>query len=308
MRNTFAENLVKLAEKDKSIYLLVGDLGFSVFEDFIKKFPDRFFDCGVAEQNMISLAAGLSLEGKKPYVYSMVPFATMRCFEQIRNDICYPNLNVKIVGMGTGFCYGTQDFTHYGIEDVSILRVLPNMSILCPADPLEMRDLTRQSYERKGPVYIRLAKSKKLFHKSQDKILFGKPFVFKEGKDGVVITSGPYLETAINVAEKLEIKGLNLKIISIHTIKPIDEKTLLKEIQGQKFIFTIEEHSVAGGLSSAVAEILFKNNASNVILKFLGVPADFKNKVGTRAYLRKYFGIDEDSVYKTIIKTIKNEK
>jgi len=309
MRRTFIETLIELAKKDKSIYLLTGDLGFSAFENFAQKFPERFINCGVAEQNMMGVAAGLALEGKKPYVYSIVPFATMRCLEQIRNDICYQNLDVKIIGMGAGFSYGTEDFTHHAIEDVSVLKSFPNLIILSPADLIETKKLMLQSYLKKQPAYIRLDKSNKILHNNESKIKIGAPFVFKEGKDAVLITTGACLETGINVAEKLENKGKSIKVISIHTIKPIDEKALVKELQGQKIVFTLEEHSVIGGLGSSVAEILLKNNIQNIIFKELGVPSDYKNIAGTRNYLKKRYGIDEAGVYKKIISALKlNEK
>ena len=159
MRTAFVNTLIELAEKDENIYLLTGDLGFSVLEGFIQKFPERFINCGVAEQNMMGVAAGLALSGKKPYVYSIIPFVTMRCFEQVRNDICYQNLDVKIVGVGSGLAYGFLGATHHAIEDIAILRVLPNMTILSPGDPTEARELTLKSYQTKNPTYLRLNKS-----------------------------------------------------------------------------------------------------------------------------------------------------
>lgn len=309
MRKTFIETLINLAETDENIYLLTGDLGFSVFKGFAEKFPKRFINCGIAEQNMMGVAAGLAIEGKKPYVYSIVPFVTMRCLEQIRNDICYQNLNVKIIGMGAGFSYGAEDFTHYAIEDISVLKSLPNLILLSPSDLVETKELVLQSYLKKQPTYIRLNKTGEIIHSSRPKIIIGKPLVFKDGKSAVLITTGVCLEIGAGVAKKLEDKGFSLKVISMHTIKPIDEKLLVKEIQGHKVVFTLEEHSVVGGLGSSVAEILLENNVKNIIFKKLGVPGDYKNIVGGQSYLKKYYGIDEVSVYKEIIGAIKtNEK
>lgn len=310
MRKTFIETLINLAEIDKNIYLLTGDLGFSVFEGFAGRFPERFINCGVAEQNMMGVAAGLAMEGKKPYVYSIVPFVTMRCLEQIRNDICYQNLNVKIIGMGAGFSYGAADFTHYAIEDLSVLKSLPNLILLSPADLIETKELVLQSYFKKQPAYIRLGKSGRAIHNGSSKIIMGKPFVFRNGKNAnaVLITTGACLEIGINVAKKLENEGFSLKVISMHTIKPIDEKSLVKEMQGQKIIFTLEEHSVVGGLGSSVAEILLKNNIQNIAFEKLGVPSDYKNIVGGQSYLKKHYGIDEGSVYKKIISAIKADE
>ena len=301
MRKKFIETLIKLAKKDKDIYLLTGDLGFSLFEEFAKKFPERFIDCGVAEQNMAGLAAGLALEGKKPYIYSIIPFITFRCLEQIRNDICYQNLNVKIVGVGAGFSYGAEDFTHYAIEDISALRSFPNIIILSPADPIETKELILQSYLKKQPAYIRLDKSDEITHDLNAKIIIGKPFVFKYGADGVIITTGVCLKTGINVAKIVkENNGTDLKVISLHTLKPIDEKSLIKEIKGLKKVFTLEEHSVIGGLGSAVNEILLKHNVKNIFVKNIGVADNYKNIVGNQLYQKKYHKIDETEVYKII--------
>ncbi len=211
--------------------------------------------------------------------------------------------------MGAGFSYGADDFTHYAIEDLSILKSLPNLMLLSPADLIETKELVLQSYSKKQPTYIRLDKSGKMMHNGRSKIIIGKPFVFKDGKNAVLITTGTCLEIGISVAKKLESEGFSLKIISMHTIKPIDEKLLVKETQGQKIVFTLEEHSVAGGLGSSVAEILLENHIKNITFEKLGVPDDHKNIIGKQSYLKKHYGIDEAIVYRKIFNAIKtNEK
>ncbi|TSC95182.1 MAG: transketolase [Parcubacteria group bacterium Licking1014_1] len=305
MKKEFIDTLIKLAEKDKNIYLLTGDLGFSFFEEFAKKFPQRFINCGVAEQNMMGVAAGLALGGKKVYVYSIIPFVTFRCLEQIRNDVCYQNLDVKIIGAGTGFSYGSHGATHFAIEDIAALRVLPNMTILSPADPTEMKQLVLQSYKIKSPTYIRFEKNTKDLHSHKDKITLGKPSVFKNGKDGLIITTGASLETGINVVKKLSDKKYNFKLISLHTLKPIDEKILVKEMANIKFIFTLEENRIIGGLGSAVGEILLRHNISNVTFKNMGISDKYSPVIGKQEYLRKYYKIDEDSVYKKILNALR---
>lgn len=308
MRTTFIKTLMKLAQKDKNIYLLNGDLGFSVLEEFEKKFPKRYINCGVAEQNMMGVAAGLAMEGKKVYVYSIIPFVTFRCFEQIRNDICYHNLDIKIIGTGTGMVYGILGPTHFGIEDISVLRVLPNMTILSPSDPTEMEQLMEQSCKTKGPAYIRLDKSDRDLHILEKKVVLGKPSVIKKGKDGVVISAGSYAGTAMNAASKLEEQGLNLKVISLHTLKPVDEKSLLKEIKGYKNIFTAEEHRLMGGLGSIVAEILLKNGVKNVNLNTIGIEDIYSPVVGKQDYMRKYYKVDQDAVAKKILDSLTDRK
>ncbi len=302
MRKAFIKTLEKLAEKDKNIYLLTGDLGFSVFENFAKKFPDRFINCGLIEQTMMGIASGLALEGKKPYVYSIIPFATMRCFEQVRNDICYPNLNVKIIGMGAGFSYGPHDFTHYGIEDISILNALPNLVLLSPANPEETEKLMLKSYANKKSTYMRMDKSGNTTHQKIKKISIGKPVVYKNGKKIALITTGTCLEVALGVSNLAERDNLDFKIIHMHTLKPVDEKFLIKELKNIKKIITLEEHSIMGGLGSIVNQILVKNGIKNKIIKNLGVADKFKNISGSKSFLKSYHKIDEKGVYKAILK------
>ncbi len=305
MRKTFIDTLAKLARKDKDIFLLTGDLGFSVFEDFAKEFPDRFINCGVMEQSMISIAAGLALSKKKPYVYSIIPFATMRPFEQIRNDICYQNLNVKIIGIGAGFAYGALGFTHYAIEDIAILKSLPNMTIISPADSKETEQLTLQSYKKVGPTYMRLLKPETVLIGPHIKTILSKLSVIYNGKDGVIITTGAMLETGIHVLEKLKKAGYSLKLISMHTLKPVDEKSFAKEMRNQKHIFTIEEHRISGGLGSIVAELLFKYNLNSATLKTFGVDETYSGTTGHQHYLAQEHHLDVGSIYKDIIKHYK---
>lgn len=302
MRETFIKELIKLAEKDKSIYLLTGDLGFSVLEKFIEKFPNRFFNCGVAEQNMMGVAAGLALSGKKSYVYSIIPFVTLRCLEQIRNDVCYQNLDVKIIGVGSGLAYGSLGATHHAIEDLAILRVLPNMTILCPADPVETRELILKSYQTKNPTYLRLNKSgEKILYQKKPEIEIGKPSVLKEGKDGVIIATGILVNLSLEIVEKLKERGYNFKLISLHTLKPIDKKALFEELIGKRLILTLEEHNIIGGLGSALAEILAESDFKGKF-KRIAIPDQYSPVTGETGYLREYFGLVNDKIVEEILK------
>lgn len=307
MRKTFIDTLIELAKKDESIYLINGDLGFSFLEAFEKQFPKRYINCGVAEQNMMGIAAGLAMEGKKVYVYSIIPFAIFRCFEQLRNDIAYHNLDVKVVAAGAGFAYGTHGATHFAIEDIGVVRLLPNISILSPADPLEMKQLVLQSYASKSPAYIRLDKNSSALHQPKDKILMGKPSVIYDGNDGVIITTGTYLETMMAVCKKLESKNYRLKLISLHTIKPINEKALLKEIKGQKHIFVAEEHKVTGGIGTIIGEILLKQGITNITFSSFGAKTEHTTTIGKQDYMKALHGIDESSIYKKIINILSHE-
>ncbi len=304
MRSAFIETLIELAQKDKKIFLLCGDLGYSVLEPFAKNFPDRFINCGIAEQNMMGLAAGLALSGKKPYVYSIVPFATMRCFEQIRNDVCYQNLNVKIIGMGGGFTYGPLGATHQALEDVAVLRALPNMNIFCPADPVETKALVLQSYLNKKPAYFRLSRKGLFLHKETDRIKISQPAVLKKGKDGLIVASGLQAGFCLEVAQFLKKQGKDFKVISLHTLKPILKAPLLKEMKGINNIFTVEEHSVIGGLGAAVAEILAESDWQGKF-RILGVPDEYPNCAGSVDYLRKKYSLDKEMIIKKILKETK---
>jgi transketolase len=284
MRNIFIDTLIELAEKDKDIYLLTGDLGFPNFFQFAEKFPDRFINCGVAEQNMVGVAAGLALEGKKPYVYSIAPFLSLRCTEQIRNDICYQNLNVKLIGAGEGFCYGELGSTHYATEDIGVLRALPEIMILSPADPNQLRELLLKSYQIEKPAYIRIARSgEKNLTESKLNLEIGKPLVLKQGSQGVIICTG-------TIVQKLA-EAENYKLIYLHTIKPIDKKALLSEIGSFLKVVTVEEHNITGGLGSAVAEIIAESDWKGEF-KRIGVPDKFADKVGSRDYFLKKYNIN----------------
>ena len=292
MKKAFIKTLTELAEKDESVYLLTGDLGFAVFEDFAKKFPKRFINCGVAEQNMIGVAAGLALSEKKVYVYSIVPFVTMRCFEQIRNDICYQNLDVKIIGIGRGFAYGDLGATHYAIEDIAVLRSLPNITILCPADLAGTRELILKSYQTRKPTYIRLGRSvEKIVYSVKPQLEIGEPSVIKNGEDGVIIATGDQVGVCLEATKELGNSGYNLKLLDLHTLKPINKELLLKKIGKIKKVFSIEEHNIIGGLGSAVAEILAEANWQGHF-KRLGVPDEYPSETGSPGYLRKKYQLD----------------
>ncbi|MSU54602.1 MAG: 1-deoxy-D-xylulose-5-phosphate synthase [Candidatus Staskawiczbacteria bacterium] len=301
MRKTLVETLTILARQDKDIFLITGDLGFSVFENFAQEFPDRFINCGIMEQSMMSIAAGMALSGKKPYVYSIIPFATMRPFEQIRNDICYQNLDVKIIGIGAGFAYGALGSTHYAIEDIAILRSLPNITIVSPADSIETKALILQLHKKRGAAYIRINKPETTLVPIGVKTILSKPSVIQDGKDGIIITTGERLETGIAVAEKLKNKGLHMKLISMHTLKPVDEKAFAKEVKNQKYLYTIEEHRMAGGLASIVAEMICRQNLVRINVKNFGVDNTYPGITSHQHSLAKHHGIDADHIYKKII-------
>jgi transketolase len=301
MRTAFINTLFEMAKLNKQIMLLTGDLGFSVFEMFNDALPRQYINMGIAEQNMTGVAAGLAIEGKIPLIYSIVPFATMRNFEQIRNDICYQNLNVKIVGVGAGFSYGPYGHTHHGLEVIGILRILDYLTILAPGDPIEVKFATKAMLEHKGPVYLRLGKAGEPTVHTKKTIPFkiGKGILIEEGRDLTIIATSISLFRAFEVVNRLKKKGLSVRFVSMPSIKPLDEKIILDCAKKTTALFTIEEHSIIGGLGSAVAEILSESSA-NVLFKRIAVPDRFSSVIGDQEYMRENAGLSLEKILKTI--------
>jgi len=285
MRKAFIKALGEIVAKDKNVMLLTGDLGFSVFEEFAANFPDQYLNCGVAEQNMVGVAAGLALSGKKIFVYSIIPFATMRPFEQIRNDVCMHNLNVKIIGVGGGYSYGHLGTTHHPIEDIAIMKVLPNMKVFVPADPTETEFVVQAVAKDSGPAYIRLGKSKEEnLHNAPFDMKIGKANVLREGDTLTIIGAGPILRNAIQAADILDKSNISCRVVSLITVKPLDKEQVIKSAKIGPVV-TIEEHSVIGGIGDSVAAVLAEENLNNGFKK-MGVEDRFMTIVGDQDYLR----------------------
>lgn len=285
MRNAFIRSLIELARRNPRIFLLVGDLGYSVVEPFQNEFPDRFLNVGVAEQNLTGIAAGLALSGNIVFTYSIANFPTLRCLEQIRNDLCYHRANVKIVAVGSGVGYGPSGVTHHGTEDVAVLRALPGMALFSPADPVETALATRGAAEWPGPCYLRLGKSgEPAIHQEPPEFRIGWPIQLRNGRDVVILATGPVARNALLAAEKLEKTGIAAGMYSVHTIKPLKEEFLLELSRQTPLLVTVEEHSATGGLGSAVAEILAEMSGTRPTLKRLALPDGFQ-PVGSHEFL-----------------------
>jgi len=299
MRDIFIKELIKLAEKDPNITLITGDLGFGVFEEYIKKLPKQFLNAGVAEQNMTMIASGMALEGKKVFTYSIGNFPTLRCLEQIRNDVCYHNLNVKIVSIGGGFSYGSLGMSHHSTEDLSIMRALPNMVVLAPGSLEEVRQATRKIVNLKGPAYLRLDKS---FSKNKLSSAFkiGKADMVFDGDDLTMICSGGILEEAIKAVSLLKEEGIYPRLLSMHTVKPLDKKALKNAVKDTNKIITIEENNLCGGLGSAVTEYLLDEGLIPKTFKRIAINDVYSNIVGDQNFLRKKYSIDSQSIFKKI--------
>lgn len=291
MRSTFIQTLIELAEKDERIFLLTPDMGYSVLELFREKFPDRFLNTGIAEQNTIGVAAGLAKSGKIVYVYSIIPFVTMRCFEQVRIDLGYNNTRVRLVGIGAGLTYGPLGPTHHAYEDIAIMRAIPNMKVICPGDPLEVRKLIEETYSYEGPMYIRLGKNgEPIINKDETKIKFGKAIEITDGDRLALITTSNMLETGYRWFNEWKIEGINVKLISMPTIKPFDNEFIEKLIKEKIPIITLEEHSIIGGLGSAVSEIIAESG-NRVNFRRIGLRDEFSHYVGGHEFQRRKYGL-----------------
>ena len=301
MRTAFIRTLTELAAKDRRVCLIVGDLGYSVIEEFAERFPDQFLNAGVAEQDMIGIAAGMSMTGRVVFTYSIGNFGTLRCLEQIRNDVCYHNANVKVVSVGGGLAYGNLGVTHHASEDVAILRALPNMTVVAPGDPVEAGLATRALVEQDGPAYLRLGKAgEPVVHQDEPRYELGRAITLRDGGDLTLIASGSMLATTAAVAEQIAAKGLSVRVLSMHTIKPLDREAVVAAATQTKLVFTLEEHSVEGGLGGAVAEVLAELEPGHAPLKRIGLRPEFNKVVGDQKYLKALHGLDEEGVMKTI--------
>jgi len=305
MRAAFADEIEKLASEDRRIVLLSGDIGNRMFDTFKDKFPDSFYNCGVAEANMTGMAAGMALCGLRPVTYTITAFNTARVLEQIRLDVCYQNLPVIIVGVGGGLSYASLNATHHALEDIAFLRVLPNMTVICPGDAWEVRAAIKAAIKINGPVYIRMGKKgEPLVHKSLPNLKIGEGLLVKEGSDICILNSGCLLPTAIQVAEDLQEKGISTQVVSMHTVKPLDETLLKKTFNKFSHVFTLEEHSILGGFGGSVAEWLSDNQGLKANLKRLGTRDEFMTEAGEQDHARKFFGISRESILKEILKEV----
>lgn len=302
MRAAFAAVLEKIARHDNRVFLLTADLGFGLFDRFREAFPNRFINVGVAEANMIGVAAGLALSGKNVYCYSIVPFLIMRCLEQIRIDLCYQNLNVKLAGSGGGLSYGLEGVTHHAIEDLSIMRSLPNMTVVAPGDKLEAEAVTYESASHVGPLFLRLSKGQSLpVHEKMPKFKIGKGIVLKRGNCVSIIATGNMLATGKIVSDRLLRGGVSTTFVSMHTVKPLDADLLVECASQSRAVFTIEEHSIIGGLGSAVGEVLMESGYRG-LFKRIALPDRYCTDVGEGEYLRGKNGLSPEAIFNRIMK------
>jgi transketolase len=303
MRNIFAKELTKLATENPQVVLLSGDIGNKLFDDFKAAAPGRFFNCGVAEANMTGMAAGFAMSGFRPVTYTITPFATVRCLEQIRVDVCYHNLPVTIVGTGAGLSYAELGPTHHSCDDIGLLRMFPNISIVCPCDPTESRLALRAAMEQDGPVYLRLGKKgEPNVHSKDPDFKIGKSITVKEGVDLCVLSTGNAMSLSLAVADKLSETGVSVRVESFHTVKPLDSELLKDVCSSYKMIATFEEHSLIGGLGSAVSEWMADHDRWRCRLLRFGTGDHFLNIPGKQAYARAQYGLTMEMIVAKILK------
>jgi len=301
MRDTFVHTLIQIAKEDKNIELVTGDLGFGVLKPFWEQCPDQFTNAGIAEQNMTGLAAGMALEGKIVFTYSIGNFPTLRCLEQIRNDCAYHNANVKIVCVGGGLVYGPLGMSHHATEDLAILRALPNVAVVAPADLVEAEEATKAIARYQGTVYLRLGRGgEKRIHEKIENFQIGKAIKVSDGEHIAIFSTGTIFEEVAIAYNELKNMGYNPAVYTFPTVKPID-KDVVEEIS-KKFslVVTCEEHNIIGGFGSAVAEVMAEMKDKKATLLRIGLNDEYSVRVGDQRYLRTQYGIDAHSIIKKI--------
>jgi len=304
VRTSFIKTLYEIAACDPRVTLVVGDLGFGVVTDFATRYPKQFINAGVSEQNMTGIAAGMAMAGRIVFTYSIANFPTLRCIEQIRNDVCYHAANVKIVAVGGGYAYGSLGMTHHATEDLAILRALPGMKVVAPGDPVETRLAVRALVEDPSPYYLRLGRAGEAsLHAGDIDFAIGRAITVREGSDATLISTGGMLENCLKAARELEEEGLHTQVISMHTVKPLDHAAVIQAGVKTGTLLTVEEHSEVGGLGSAVADVLLQSGYSGVFRK-IALPDRFSSVAGDCEYLRELGGLDANSIANAVRKAI----
>ncbi len=306
MRNAFADELTKLGNDDPRVVMLSGDIGNKLFDKFRAAHPKRFFNCGVAEQNMMGVASGMAMSGLRPIAYTITPFVTTRCLEQIRTDACYHDVPVMVVSVGAGLAYAGLGPTHHACEDISFLRSIPNMVVICPGDAFEVRAAMRAALKQDHPVYIRMGKKgEPVVHKAvPEQFRIGEALPVLEGHDVCLLSTGNMLPEAIEAAHALKKKGISAEVVSFHTVKPLDWAYLTAAFRMYKLVATIEEHSLIGGLGSAVAEWVIDNRVTPKNFIRFGTPDAFFKLSGEQEFAREKLGLTGTQIADRIAKTL----
>ena len=305
MRDTFIKTLIEIAKSDPSVELITGDLGFGVLKSFWEECPDQFINAGIAEQNMTSVAAGMALEGKTVFTYSIGNFPTLRCVEQIRNDCAYHDANVKIICIGGGFVYGSLGMSHHATEDIAIMRSLPNVAVFAPADAVEAAEITKAIVKYQGTCYVRLGRGgEKIIRNKIENFEIGKALNVREGNTVAIFSTGGIYDEVAEAVNILIANGFDPTVYTFPTIKPLDLNTIKSIAKTHDLIVTCEEHNVLGGFGSAVSEVLSELQTKSRLIR-IGVPDTYCSHVGDQKYLRKAYGIDSKTISNKIIDALK---
>ena len=305
MRDTFVRTLLELAKEDRNIELVTGDLGFGVLKPFWEALPDQFINAGIAEQNMTTVAAGMALEGKNVFTYSIGNFPTLRCLEQIRNDCAYHNANVKIVCVGGGFVYGSLVISHHATEDIAVMRALPDVVVMCPGDLVEAEAATKAIAKHHGTCYLRLGRGgEKRIHKELKNFEIGKAIPVRFGERIAVFSTGAIFEEVEEACNLLAAEGIYPTVYTFPTVKPIDAEVIREIAAAHEMIVTCEEHNLSGGFGSAVAEVLAEM-PSHARLMRIGMHDQYSTLVGNQKYLRDQFGMSGKKIASKILEQLK---
>jgi transketolase len=297
MRNAFADEITKLGAEDPRVVLLSGDIGNKMFDKFKTAAESRFYNCGVAEANMMGVAAGMALCGLRPVIYTITPFTTTRCFEQIRVDVCYHRAPVTIVGTGAGLSYAELGPTHHSCEDLALLRALPGMTVLAPCDEVEVRLALRAAIAHDGPVYMRIGKKgEPVIHQQPPDFRIGHAITIRQGENVCLISTGNIMAVVLSAADRLSERGISARVESFHTVKPLDRERLLELFERYPLIAVVEEHGRIGGLGSSIAEWLAEQEAPRARLLSFGTDDVFMHEVGSQEYARDKFGLTADNI------------
>ena len=297
MRDTFVRTLLEIAKKDKNVYIITGDLGFGVLKPFWTELPDQIINAGIAEQNMTSIAAGLAMQGKIVYTYSIGNFPTLRCIEQIRNDCAYHNANVKVVCVGGGFVYGSLGMSHHATEDIAMMRSLPDVTVLAPGDLVEAEAATKAIYETPGTCYLRLGRGgEQRIHEKVENFAIGKAIEIQKGEKVAIFSTGAIFDEVHQACENLKTQGMEPTVYTFPTVKPIDKEVILECAKTHQVIVTVEEHNLSGGFGSAVAEVLAEADGVKAKLVRVGLNDKYSSIVGSQKYLRKQYCIDAEAI------------
>lgn len=304
MRDTFVRTLIALAKENPNIELITGDLGFGVLKPFWERLPDQFINAGIAEQNMTSAAAGMALEGKTVFTYSIGNFPTLRCLEQIRNDCAYHGANVKIVCVGGGFVYGSLGMSHHATEDIAVMRALPGVAVLCPGDLVEAEEATRAIAKYPGTCYLRLGRGgEKRIHDHIDNFEIGKAIKIHDGEKIAIFSTGAIFEEVADAEAILAEHDIYPAVYTFPTVKPIDRAVIARCAADFDMIVTVEEHNIVGGFGSAVAEVLAELPERARLLR-IGIHDTYSSIVGSQKYLRSQFGLDSGGIATQVLEAL----